>query len=325
MTGAEHQHAIDAVITWVDGNELAHREKLSAYLEAFGQMPAAAHPTRFRECGELEYCLTSLLRFAPFLRKIFIVTDNQYPQALERLQDSALKQRIEIIDHRDIFRGFEHVLPTFNSLSIETMLWRIPNLAEQFIYFNDDVMLLKPVTADDFFRDGKPVLRVKNKLQSAYRLTKRVKQWLSTPPEPHNPGFKHSQEQAAQKLGLERRYFRLDHTPHPLKRSTFEQLFAAHPDWFTQNIHYKLRHRAQFSPVALAYHWQLLQQSAVRGCYKEGLNVKPRRYPLRRLRATLAAASTAKFACVQSLDLASTEQFEVITGWLNQRIKARSS
>lgn len=325
MAGADKQQTIDAVITWVDGNEQAHRDKLNAYLESLGQRPAAAHPTRFRECGELAYCLTSLLKFAPFLRKIFIVTDNQYPCVLKQLVDKELAQRLEVIDHRVIFRGYEQVLPTFNSLTIETMLWRIPDLAEHFIYFNDDVMLLQPVAAEDFFVDGKPVLRAVKQKQSRYRWSKRLRNWFAGPPEKHNPGFKYSQERAAQRLGFARDFYRLDHTPHPLRRSTFATLFAEHPQWFIENIQHKLRHRAQFSPVALAYHWQVLQQQAVLAGLNDGMNVKPRRYPLARLERKLNRTEGTKFACVQSLDLASPEQCALIIGWLRQRIGGLST
>ena len=33
---------------------------------------------------------------------------------------------------------------------------RIPDLAEHFLYFNDDVYLMKPSRPEDFFRDGLP-------------------------------------------------------------------------------------------------------------------------------------------------------------------------
>ena len=47
-------------------------------------------------------------------------------------------------------------LPTFNNRCIELNLHRISGLAEQFVYFNDDMFLLKSVSPEDFFVDGKP-------------------------------------------------------------------------------------------------------------------------------------------------------------------------
>jgi len=52
--------------------------------------------------------------------------------------------------------GGHEQLPTFNSLAIETMLWRIEGLADRFLYFNDDMMPVGPVKPADFFsRVGK--------------------------------------------------------------------------------------------------------------------------------------------------------------------------
>ena len=56
-----------------------------------------------------------------------------------------LQAKIRRVTHRELFEGFEDNLPTFNSLAIETLLWRIPDLAEQFLYFNDDVFLTAPI------------------------------------------------------------------------------------------------------------------------------------------------------------------------------------
>lgn len=61
-----------------------------------------AAPTRFIECGELDYCIGSLLQFAPWLRTIFIVTDSQTPAILQKLQGSPYEHQVKLVDHRDI-------------------------------------------------------------------------------------------------------------------------------------------------------------------------------------------------------------------------------
>ena len=48
-------------------------------------------------------------------------------------------------------------LPTFNINSIELNLHRIKGLSEHFVFFNDDMFLLKPVYMEDFFKDEKPI------------------------------------------------------------------------------------------------------------------------------------------------------------------------
>jgi hypothetical protein len=64
---------------------------------------------------------------------------------------------IRIVDHTAILPS--SVLPTFNSHAIETVLHLIPDLAEHFIYFNDDMFLGAPVQPSDFFdQRGRAVL-----------------------------------------------------------------------------------------------------------------------------------------------------------------------
>lgn len=47
-------------------------------------------------------------------------------------------------------------LPTFNCNPIELNFHRIPGLAEKFVYFNDDMFLLRPVEPEIFFKNGLP-------------------------------------------------------------------------------------------------------------------------------------------------------------------------
>lgn len=49
-------------------------------------------------------------------------------------------------------------LPTFHVNPIELNLHRIADLFEQFVYFNDDMFLLRPVKPEFFFRKGLPVI-----------------------------------------------------------------------------------------------------------------------------------------------------------------------
>ena len=58
---------------------------------------------------------------------------------------------------QDVYkRQPEEYLPTFNSHTIEMNLHRIKGLSEQFVYFNDDMFINKPMKPRDFFVHGKP-------------------------------------------------------------------------------------------------------------------------------------------------------------------------
>lgn len=163
---------IDAVVTWVDGADPAHIalraewEKVppkppiprwAARSTYRGQgeanentIPSSHQVNRFRNVDELRYLLRSIERNAPWLRYIHIVTNGQVPGWLDLSHP-----RIRLVRHADIFQD-QNELPTFNSHAIELNLRHIPDLAETFIYFNDDTLLGRPVSVDDFCTpDGK--------------------------------------------------------------------------------------------------------------------------------------------------------------------------
>lgn len=99
---------------------------------------------RYRDSEELRYSLRSLVKNAPWVRRIYIVTDNQIPYWLNLDND-----RVSVISHEEIFLNKSH-LPVFSSPAIEANIHRIPGLSKQFIYFNDDVFLGSKTHPEDF-------------------------------------------------------------------------------------------------------------------------------------------------------------------------------
>ena len=151
------------VIAWVDGADPEHRKKRLSFLKKKSNVvPAGAAETRFHSLNEVEYCVLSILKFAPFVRNIFIVTDNQDPKVNAAVQKyfPTRQDHIRIVDHKEIFEGYEQFLPTFNSICISNMLWRIKGLSDHFVYFNDDVFLTREISPEVWFKKARPVLRV---------------------------------------------------------------------------------------------------------------------------------------------------------------------
>ena len=164
---------IDAVIAWVDGSDPALIKRQQKYLKfELNKTPPGAEKTRFNSLNEINYCLISILKFAPYIRKIFIVTDQQDPNIYPLVQKYFPKRisDIHIVDHLEIFQGFESFLPTFNSICISNMLWKIKGLSDQFIYFNDDVFIVRPTNPSTFFKNNRPVLRGKWRLPPYERI-----------------------------------------------------------------------------------------------------------------------------------------------------------
>lgn len=149
-TTTECRFPIDVVYTWVDGNDptwdAARRQRLDTLTGGSGtaQTRESSGRARFIARDELRYSFRSLHLFAPWVRKIHLVTAGQTPDWLD--VDHPM---INVVDHRDILP--DDALPTFNSHAIETSLHRIEGLAEHFLYFNDDFFLGRPVRPDAFF------------------------------------------------------------------------------------------------------------------------------------------------------------------------------
>ncbi|PEH05975.1 stealth family protein [Lactobacillus sp. UMNPBX4] len=144
---------IDFVITWVDGNDSQWQKKRNRYLNNNNSKVASFNgngsTVRFRDYGTLKFVFRSIDKFAPWVNKIFLVTDNQKPKWLD-----TKNPKVEVIDHTQIVNS--KYLPLFNSNSIEWNIDNIPNLSEQFVYFNDDMILNKKVEKEDFFKNGLP-------------------------------------------------------------------------------------------------------------------------------------------------------------------------
>lgn len=144
---------IDLVYLWVNGNDPEWQAKRNAVIGKTVEHSAVNCDGRYADHDELRYSLRSVEKYAPWIRKIFIVTDNQIPSWLD-----TSNPKIQIVDHREIMP--EVCLPCFNSNVIEHFLCEIPGLSEHFIYANDDMYINRPVSPSTFFTpDGLPVIR----------------------------------------------------------------------------------------------------------------------------------------------------------------------
>ncbi|MCC5933370.1 MAG: Stealth CR1 domain-containing protein [Candidatus Cyclonatronum sp.] len=261
---AEDPESIDAVIMWVDGNDPAHLEKRNSYaqseIHAPNRLLTGGDKTRFVENGELFYCIKSIRKFAPWMRTIFLVTDNQRPAFAT---DEWLQLHgVQLVDHKDIFVGFEQYLPTFNTRTIESMLWRIPGLAPQFVYFNDDFLIVRAVKPQDFFVDSAVVLRGSWEKQVRYsRLRIKFNNFVSKAARKLF-GITRSmhlllQIKSARKAAFLKQYYRAPHVPHPVNRQTLASWFEAYPEELERNISWRFRNMKQFSAIFLANHLEI--------------------------------------------------------------------
>ena len=305
-----HQHEIDAVILWVDGNDQQHKAKMLPYLEDKTKINSEKFRTRFDQVNEIKFTINSILKYAPYVRNIHIITDNQTPDFLKNSNDETYK-KVAIVDHKVVFKGYEDYLPTFNCRPIETCLYRIPDLAEHFIYFNDDFFLINDTKPGDFFKDGLPILRgkwLKFDKDIFYKKFKKPR-----------VGHKSIQQNAARLAGFNK-YYNFKHTPHPLRKSTFENYFNSNEDVLIENIRHRFRKTSQFTPQGLANHLEIKNKTCH---FKDDLQLmyfRSYKKPLYWYRFKLNIKSKGKlFLGLQSLDRSPPHILDYILGWLEKR------
>jgi len=242
----EKDFPIDFVILWVDGNDPEHERKRSKYLadfrlESIKNAEQSTDLKRFVQHNELRYCLRSIKQHAPWYRKIYLVTDNQVPAFLDI--PKLHLDRIEMVDHRELFKGKEEFLPTFNTRCLTTMLSSIQGLSEHFICGNDDLMFGNSVTKSFFYEKGKTVIYADwGSIDEGTALTL------------HQQGM----IKAANMQGFDQSKFLISsHGFYPLLKSTMFDLAELHPQAFSNNIRYKFRHESQFLPESLFNHFAI--------------------------------------------------------------------
>ncbi len=245
---------IDAVITWVDGSDpLWQARKRARRAEVTEELHETAdNDARYESLDELKYCLRSIEMYAPWIRRIFLVTDRQVPAWLDPTDSW-----VTVVDHTQIFDGPAD-LPTFNSHAIEARLHHIPGLAEHWLYFNDDFFLTRSLAPSFFFTpDGQTkVFLAKDDIESdgpALRDTpivaaaKNNRTWLRT----------HANYELRHKL---------KHVPYPQSRSLAIRLEKAFDGGFRDTAGSPFRSPQDISVTSsLLPHYSLATGAGARG------------------------------------------------------------
>ena len=138
---------VDFVIPWVDDTDPVWRKKKAEYT---GTVEREGNTiVRYRDWDNLRYWFRGVEKFAPWVRYVHFITDDQLPEWL-----NVNHPKLKWVKHTDFIP--KEYLPTFSVNPIELNLHRIENLSECFVYFNDDVFLINDTKPEDFFMNGLP-------------------------------------------------------------------------------------------------------------------------------------------------------------------------
>lgn len=137
---------IDFVITWVDESDQKWQKERNYYATL---LQKKIDECRFRDWDTLQYWFRGVEKYAPWVNNIFFITCGHLPKWL-----NTDHPKLRIIKHSDYIPA--EFLPTFNSKVIEYFIYKIPELSDHFVYFNDDMFLINKVKPEAFFRKGVP-------------------------------------------------------------------------------------------------------------------------------------------------------------------------
>lgn len=247
---------IDLVYTWVDGTDPAWQQK-RAQVTGETYHAESASAARFLSRDELRYSLRSIHANAPWIRNIYIVTDEQTPPWLDSTQPN-----IRVVSHKEIFSD-PTVLPVFNSHAIESQLHRIDGMAEHFLYLNDDMFFGRPLAPQTFF--------LANGLSKFFLSQGRVPVGpVRVDDTPVDAAHKNNRRLLADKFGpVTTQVFQ--HVPYALRRSVMAEIEAEFRAEYTATMASRFRSTEDLSPVSnLYHHYAFLSGRALPGSVKYG-------------------------------------------------------
>jgi hypothetical protein len=220
---------VDAVYLWVDGSDpkwLEKKRKFSAEADSHG-----TSDSRFTSRNELYFSIATLLKNAPWVNRIWLVTDGQTPD----LGD--LADRVTVVDHESFIP--KEFLPTFNSHVITAHLHRIEGLAENFLYLNDDILFGRPLIPSAWFDShGRCLIRYTRTTLPGFSVADADVIHLAR---------QHTVQKAIA-AGLQISMRSIQHGPHPMRKSTMQQMWVQFGDELKATSANRFRTEADLVP-----------------------------------------------------------------------------
>ena len=311
---------IDLVYLWVDDTDFAWRKKIGKYKNSMefslyeNYDSDAIDICRFYNNDELRFSLRSVEKFAPWINKIFIITDNQIPEWLNLEND-----RVKIVNHNEIIP--EDKLPLFNSCAIESCIPYIDGLSEYFLYANDDTFFWDKVSEDFFFREGKPIFRFADKIS------------------PHK-NYKHLYGKTLQYSYnvISKRYkinFPLCFPHHNIdayRKSFFIECIEEFKDEFTQTLEHRFRQDKDMQRIGIAYYMMAKGEGIFKNIKSNWINEYILRFPLDSQHCSISRFShykykncRSKLMCLNDCRCTTNRDREQVKEYLLSKFPCKSS
>lgn len=135
---------IDLVIPWVDSNDTLWQAEKNKY-----DIEHKVSDVRYESWDNLQYIFRGIEKYMPWVNNVFFITWGHIPNWL-----NTSYEKLVIVRHDEYIP--KEFLPTFNSNVIEMNYFRIKELSENFILFNDDLFITQPIPETYYFKNNLP-------------------------------------------------------------------------------------------------------------------------------------------------------------------------
>lgn len=257
---------IDFVLPWVDGSDKNWIKAFNEYAPNDKKKSLDFSAERYRDYGLLKYWFRGVEKFAPYVRKVHFITNGQKPDWL-----NIENQKLHWVKHSDYIPS--EYLPVFSSHPIELYMNKIYDLAEHFVYFNDDFFLTAPTVPDFFFKKEFPcdyaisniqmpirtVMRsiVMNDLTEINKHFSKREYIKKTPLKYINPKYgKMNIRTLACLLWKETTGFQNFHLPQPYLKSALDEVWQKCSEILTETMRSRFRSENDVNQWLFRY-WQL--------------------------------------------------------------------
>jgi hypothetical protein len=205
---------------------------------------------------ELRHSLRSVHSNAPWVRDIYLVTDDRTPDWLD-----TSRPNLRVVNHKEIFSD-PRVLPVANPHAVESQLHHIDGLAEHFIHFNDDMFIGRPLIPQAFF--------AANGLSRFFLSSRQVPFGPVAPGDPAvdaADGYNRRLLERTFGVTITQAFARV---PHPLRRSVLSEIEAEFPREYAATMASRFPDRRDLSPAALYHYYADRSGRAVSGAVRHG-------------------------------------------------------
>ena len=230
---------IDIVVPFYNDNDEIWRNIMHNYMEKEGSNDRqVTGEERYRDWDCFKYFFRCVENNCKWVNKVFLLlaSETQLPEWID-----TSNTKLRVVYHREFIP--EELLPTFNTMTIETYICKIKDLSDNYIYCNDDYYFLNPTTSDMFFKDNIPVYK-----NFSRKLEKYPEKYLKCSDGTFYRVLNNGMDFQLEICGNKAKWYEIDHIPVPHKKDFESIIIDQHYDTFLNaNLISKFRNGKNFS------------------------------------------------------------------------------